>query len=135
MLTAFRSPLVVAIVSQIVAVVLQSWLTALDLDLVGSDLATWATWLCVTVVAAGTSLLAAQLFSRGQNSGRLLVVLIAFGAAFGFVTPIAASLRFELPDAVAGWSSGPALPTWQGVLTMILAVTALVSTKQVRNEV
>lgn len=117
--------LLTAIAVQAVAIVLQTWLIGFNLSLFATAATVWAIWLGMSVTAAGTMVLAHQVLGHCRISRTQAGAMIILGAAFGFILPLSRTAGVQLPDLILGWATGPALPTWQGILTMMIGAFSL----------
>jgi hypothetical protein len=130
MLIMARRPIVLAALLQLLAVVLQWWLVDWNLGLVEVDTATAASWICVAIIALGSTALAYLVFSSTTTSSREAATLVVVGGVFASFAAIGTVAHDDLPAAIGAWVSAPALPVWQGFLTAMLGALALWSTRR-----
>src|SRR4029077_12010678 len=56
------------------------------------------------------------------GTGATFVIL---GGLAGYAWPLSFLFVLPVPDAVTGWTFGPALPVWQGLMTMVIGVAMI----------
>jgi hypothetical protein len=112
-----------AIVAQLIVIAIQRNFD--EVEPLASGLAPMRTALAMTATVAISGLVAWLSLRSPRATWPTGLVFVILGGLAAYAWPVSFFFALPIPDAVTEWTFGPALPLWQGTMTMAIEVVII----------